>query len=111
VKKISSYFKNFSLPFVAFLQAVGLVVYCGLVGTLFWRGDKWFGPMNHYLGPVLLLIILVISLLICGLLALGYPVILFWKEKQTTKAIKLVACTTGWLAFFILSIIAFLLAA
>lgn len=100
--KLFSRKKNFSLPLIAFLQALGLVVYCSLVGLLFWRGNKWFGTPHTFLGPSLFLVLFVVSALISALLILGYPFVLFWEKKQTIKALKLVVCTTAWLIFFIL---------
>jgi len=90
-----------SLPFVAFLQALGLTVYCGLVGVLFWKGNDLFGPMQNYWGPVLFLVLFVASALISALLVLGYPIKLFWIQKKPREALKLVVCTTAWLAFFV----------
>lgn len=101
--------KKKSLFFVGFLQAFSLTIYCSLVGLLFWRGEKWFGPIKYYLGPVLFLVIFVVSALICGLLAFGYPVVLFWEKKKTSEALKLVGYTAAWLCFFILLIIFLLL--
>ena len=97
--------KKFSLPFLAFWQALGLVIYCGLVGLLFWRGETWFGPMLSFLGPVLFLVLFVVSALISALIVLGHPFILFWEKKQTIKALKLVVYTIAWLIFFIFLII------
>ena len=97
--------KKYSLPFIAFFQALGLVIYCGLVGLLFWQGDKWFGPMLSFLGPVLFLVLFVASALISALIVLGHPFILFWEKKQTIEALKLVVYTIAWLIFFILLII------
>ena len=93
--------KKFSLGFIAFLQATGLLVYCGLVGYLMWQGENWFGPPYIFLGPVLFLILFVASALISAFLILGYPFILFWEKKKTLEAIKLVAYTIAWLVFFI----------
>lgn len=49
--------------------------------------------MHRYFGPVLFLILFVVSALICALLSLGYPVYLFWEKQQKTQALKLVAHT------------------
>jgi len=97
--------KKFSLPFLAFWQALGLVIYCSLVGLLFWRGETWFGPMSTFLGSAFILILFVVSALISALIVLGHPFILFWEKKQTIKALKLVIYTIAWLIFFILLII------
>ena len=95
-------FKNtrLSLSFIAFLQAVGLIIYCSLIGLLFWQGNQWFGPVQGFLGPVLFLVLFVASALISALLVLGYPFILFWEKKKTGKALRLVLYTTAWLIFF-----------
>jgi len=101
--------KKESLPVVAFLQALGLVVYCGLVGLIFWKGGDWFGKPPHlFFGPVMLLVLFVASALISALIVLGYPFILFWEKKKTVEALKLVIYTAIWLLFFIF-LIAFLL--
>ena len=103
--------KKFSLSFLAFFQALGLVVYCGLVGLFFWQGERWFGPMVSYWGPVFFLVLFVVSALISALMVLGYPFILFWEKKQTIEALKLVIDTTIWLAFFTFLIILLFLVA
>jgi hypothetical protein len=93
-----------SLKKTAFLQAFGLVSYCALVGLIFWKGEELFGRMNNYVGPVLLLSLLSVSVLICALIVLGYPFILFWEDKKPKEAVRLVGYTTGWLAFFVIFI-------
>jgi len=97
--------KKWSLGLIALGQALGLAIYCGLVGLLFWRGSQWFGRMPYYWGPLLFLILFVTSALISALLVLGYPIILFWKKKQVTKALRLVVYTAGWLVFFIFAVL------
>lgn len=94
--------EKFSLSFIGFLQAFGITLYCALIGLLLWAGGEIFGPVKTFLGPFLVLSLLVASVLICALLAFGYPVIMFWDKKNTTGAVKLVTYTTSWLAFFII---------
>ncbi len=94
--------KKFSLSFIAFLQALGLVVYCSLVGLFMWQGENIFGPPYTFLGPVMFLVLFVASALISALLVLGYPFILFWEKKRLIEALKLVIYTIAWLALFIL---------
>ena len=96
--------KKLSLVLIALLQALGLTVYCGLIGAIIWRGNKWLGPIKIFLGPTLFLVFFVASALICSLIGLGYPVYLFWEKKQRVEAIKLVAYMSLWLAFFTLLI-------
>ena len=96
------------LATVAFLQATGLVVYCLLIGLLIWRGEYVFGPMNNFFGPMLFLVVFVVSVLICALLAFGYAIVLFWDKKESKKSVKLVALTTVWLLFYVLLFILFM---
>ena len=86
---------------IAFLQAVGLSVYISLVGVAMWNADKWISVKNA-LGPIFLLTLFSVSILICGFLALGYPVYLFWIKKERIEAIKVVFYTTKWLILFLL---------
>lgn len=93
--------KKFSLTFLGFLQAIAIFLYCSLVGVFLWTGSELFGPVKSFAGPLLVLALLVASVLICALLAFGYPVVLFWDKKETKSAIMLVSYTAGWLAFFV----------
>jgi hypothetical protein len=101
--------KNYSLGLISFLQAFALTIYCSLIAVLFWRGNKWFGKVPNYLGPLLFLILFSTSALICALLTLGYPAFLLWQKKKTDQAIKLVIYTTGWLFLFVILLMAFIL--
>ena len=84
---------------------MGLVLYSALVGILFWKGNTWFGTVNRYLGPVFFLVLFIVSALICGLIALGYPAYLYLQHKQTKRALRLVGYTVAWLAWFTILII------
>ena len=97
------------LATISFVQATGLVVYCLLVGLFIWRGEYMFGPMNTFFGPMLLLVVLVVSVLVCALLAFGYPVVLFWDRKESKESVKLVALTTIWLLLYVLLFILFMI--
>ena len=86
-----------SLCLIGLAQALGVAGYCGLIGLLFWQGQHWFGNTPNYWGPVLMLVLLSVSVLICGLITFTYPVILFWEQKQTKAALTVVAAQAGWL--------------
>ena len=101
MKKLVSCLGKKSLCCVAFLQALGLTLYCGLIGLIFWQGNRWFGAVTNFWGPLLYLVLFVASALISALIVLGYPFILFWEKKQTTKALGLVLFTTVWLTSFV----------
>jgi hypothetical protein len=103
--------KKPSLPFVAFGQAFGVLVYCLLAGTLLWKGEDWFGLIGKTsLGPIFVLTLFSVSVLICALLVFGYPVYLFWDKKQACESLQIVGYTAAWLALFTLLFIFLLLA-
>jgi hypothetical protein len=56
--------------------------------------------MNTFLGPVLFLLLFILSAIICTLL-FGYSPFILWSEhKDTKKAVRVVIYTTGWLIVF-----------
>jgi len=83
-------------------QALVIIIYCFLVGLIFWKGNTWFGKMDFYLGPVLFLVLFILSALICGLTAFAYPIYIFWEEKNTSKALRIIGFTSIWLFVFVL---------
>jgi len=103
--------RKYSLEFIAFFQALGLILYCGLVAFLMAHGNQIVGMMPNYFGPLLFLALFSSSALICGLITLGYPFILFWQKKEPIRALWLVIYTTGWSLGFTLLILFFLLIA
>src|SRR3989338_1124144 len=90
---------------IAFLQAAGLIGYCGLVALIFTHGNKWFGPMSWW-GPLLFLVLFVMSALISALVTLGYTVYLIWDKKQVREGLMLVTYTALCLMAFVMSVIA-----
>ena len=82
-------------------QASGVAIYCSFIGLIFWRGDKWLGNPG-YAGPVMILLLFVVSALICALIVFYKPYNLFFNDKKR-QAINLVLSTTTWL-FVILMI-------
>ncbi|MCL5019996.1 MAG: hypothetical protein M1426_05990 [Patescibacteria group bacterium] len=84
-----------------FLQALGVTLYCSLVGVMFWKGNEFIGNPG-YIGPVMFLVLFIVSALICALIVFYQPYILFFGGKKK-EALDLVLSTTGWLfGFFIL---------
>jgi len=94
---------------IGLIQALGLGVYISIVASIIQNGEKLFGPINNFWGPILFLTLFSFSVLICGFIALGYPVRLFWIKKNPDLAIKIVAYTTAFLFIFLLVIFGFLL--
>jgi hypothetical protein len=93
---------KFSLGFIGFLQALGIFIYCSLVGLLMWKGESLFGPLNSFLGPAIFLVIFIISAVITCILFLGYSFYLFWEKKQTPSAVRLILYTCVWLISLII---------
>lgn len=93
--------KGKSLSFVGFLQATGVAVYCILIGLLVINGERLFGTPSIALGPALFLVLFVLSALIVALLTLAYPIMLFWDDKKTKEALKLVGYTVVWLIVYL----------
>ena len=94
--------KECTLCLISFLQALGLILYCNLVGLLVWKGDTLFGPPFGFWGPAFFFAVFSFSALVAGLLVLGYPSFLFWVKKKRKTAIRLVLYTTGWLVGLLL---------
>ncbi|KKU48828.1 MAG: hypothetical protein UX88_C0030G0008 [Candidatus Woesebacteria bacterium GW2011_GWC2_47_16] len=88
--------------FIGFLQSLGLSAYIFLIALVIWNGEVWFGRIGNFLGPILFLSLFVVSAIICALIALAYPFIVFWDRKNTNEALKIVGFTAGWLAFFVI---------
>ncbi len=86
-----------SLCWMSFKQALGVMVYCGLVGLIFWKGTTIFGKVPNYWGPVAFLMLFATSALVCAFLTLAKPTLLIWKEKKPVKGVKLIAYTGAWL--------------
>ncbi|MDD5147788.1 MAG: hypothetical protein PHE48_03770 [Candidatus Daviesbacteria bacterium] len=102
--------KKFSLPFLAFLQATGLLIYISLVSLIFLYGNQIFGKMNNYFGPILFLLIFVLSAIISSVLVLGRAGFLFW-EKRYRQAFPLLFWTIGWISFYLAGVFLLLLLA
>lgn len=81
---------------ISFLQAVGLVSYVGLVAVIFWKGNEWFGKMNSYFGPLIVLTLFSVSALVLALITLGYPFKL-WQRGKGDEALKIVVYTALWI--------------
>jgi len=93
--------KKLSPKKLGFLQAAGLYLYCGLIGLFFWKAPSIFGKQDNFSIPIIMLSLLVMSALICALIALANPIMIFWDEKKTKKAIKVVVYTVAWLVLFV----------
>jgi len=94
---------------LGFLQALGVVLYCSLIGLIFWQGPQIFPKVNPYFGPVIFLLLFSVSALVCGLLVFYKPYKLFFAGKKK-EAVEAVIYTTAWLftsllVFFLLMVV------
>lgn len=85
---------------LGFLQALGVAIYCSLVGIIIWQGPNIFPKINPYFGPVAFLLLFSTSALICGLMVFYKPYKLFFAGKKK-EAVKVVVSTSLWLALFL----------
>jgi len=95
-----SKFKKSTLLLEGLLQALGIAVYCSLVGLLMWKGESLFGNVANFAGPAAFLILFIVSALVCTSIVFYKPYTLFVDNKKK-EALDLVLITTGWLAITI----------
>ena len=88
--------KNQKLIFISFLNAVGVAVYVIGVSFILRNGEKIFGKMDNFLGPVAFLLLFVLSAAITGILVFGRPVLLYF-ENRKAEALTMFFYTIVWL--------------
>lgn len=81
------------------VQAAAVTGYCALVGLLFWKGNVVFGKVNPYLGPVMFLVLFIVSALICAAAVFYRPYQMFF-AGQKKMAADVVLYTIAWLVVF-----------
>jgi hypothetical protein len=92
-----------------FLQALGVTIYCSLIGIFFWKGNEIFGKINNYFGPVAFLLMFSVSVLICALIVFYKPYKLFFDGKKKEAIDIVLYTTTGLFIFFLLSLLLMIL--
>gem|GEM_PF-1648425 len=98
-------FNKLSAPFLGFLQATGLVVYIGMLVYFFTLGPLFSGKEDvEFFGPILALLLFVLSAVISALLVLGRAGVLFW-NKAYRQAFTLLGWTLGWGLFYFVGIV------
>lgn len=80
----------------SFTNALGVAVYCSLVAYIMQNGERLFGKMQNFWGPLSFLMLFVLSAAIVGSLVFGKPVVLYLEGKKN-EAIKLLGYTVLWL--------------
>ena len=77
-------------------HSLGVFVYIVIVALIMSNGDKLFGKMTNFWGPIAFLLLFVFSALVTSSLVLGRPVYLYFDGKKE-EAVKLFLYTIGWL--------------
>ena len=100
--------KKASLPFIAFLQASGLVAYVILISSFFTFAGSRLDHMDSQVFPgVLFLLLFILSATISATLVLGRAGVLFW-EKRYKEAFKLLGWTVGWGVLYFLLLLSYI---
>ena len=89
---------------IGFLQAVGLVTYISFLVFLI-RHRLEQQEDGTFFMMLLVFTMFATSALISGVITLGYPTYLAWKQKEFKLAIKTVAATSVWLILFIITLV------
>lgn len=97
-------------PFtVGIVQTGLLVLYVTLIAWIGLDSQGWMGPIGK-LGPIMsiaiFLLLLVASVLISGLMTLGYPAMLFLSGHHK-RALAVIFWNALWIAAFIIFVVAY----
>lgn len=84
-------------------QALGVSLYCGLIGTVMQNGSKLFGQQDTFMTPILVLTMFSVSVLICALIVFKKPYELFFDGKKK-EAINVVVYTADSLFIILLAL-------
>lgn len=91
--------KKPSIHLIAFFQAMGVTAYVALIITILNQLTMIFASIGEripFLGPLIILLLFVLSAAITGSIVLGYPLMLFL-EKRKNDALILFCETIGFL--------------
>jgi len=84
----------------AFGAALGVFAYILIFGLFMSNANNIFGKADTMFTPVLVLLLLAVSVCVCGLIFLTRPFLIFWEEKKPKEAIMLLMQQTFWLIGF-----------
>jgi len=93
--------KDKDIALWSFIDAISVAGYVAAVSSIIRNGERIFGKMDNFLGPVAFLLLFVLSAAITGALILGRPVMLFL-GGQKKEAVKLFIFSVGWLLAIII---------
>jgi SNF family Na+-dependent transporter len=97
--------KNQKIWLWSAVNAVGVFIYVVAVVLVMTNGEKIFGEMENFWGPVTFLLLFVFSALVCGLLIFGRPIYL-WFDNAKKEAVKMILFTV--VNLFVILLVAFL---
>jgi len=102
--------KKYNPSLIGFLQAVGVLIYCGLVAAFFFYMATSAGAgQPSIFGLFLMLALLVFSAAVTGSLVFGYPAYLTLVKHRPKEALTILTYTLLYsLIIILLSIIAIL---
>ena len=100
--------KKPSLFVVSALNSLGVLAYTSAVAWVMFHGERFFGKMHTFVGPLAILLLFVFSATVVGSLVLGRPAYLYFNGAKT-EAVRLLLYTMGWLLLFVLGVFAVLL--
>jgi len=96
--------KSCKLCWQSLLSSIGVFVYVVIVALIMSNGERLFGKMTTFWGPIAFLMLFVFSALITGSLILGRPIYLYLNDKKE-EAVRLFFCNIIWL--FVITLIIF----
>ena len=85
-----------NLQIRALFHALGIGVYIAVIAFVLQNGERVFGKMNNFFGPLSFLLLFVISAVVTSALVLGKP-ILMYLDNQKKEALKLFFYTITYL--------------
>ena len=100
--------KQKSPMLIGLLQALGVAIYCLLIGTFFWNMDRYVDKPGNVMTIALMLILLVFSAGLTGLIVFGYPVYLAL-QKRIKEALQILGYTFLYVLFIIIVVIFFVI--
>lgn len=91
--------------FRSFLNAFGTLSYISLVSLFFYHAEKFAPQEDTFLSPILFLLLFVVSATITASLVLGKPIQLYISNLKK-EAFRMLVSTVGWLALFLVIVVA-----
>ena len=77
-------------------HAVLVFIYVFGVAQIMFNGQRLFGQVHDFWGPVIILMLFVFSAAVVGTLVLGRPILLYFSGAKS-EALKFFGYTLGWL--------------